>query len=140
MNGPQIEFIGNITQPPRKVDSRERTHPMTTLRIAVNTLRGREQEPITQYFSVALWSRQAERALERCQTGTQVFIRGTSYLRQYTREDGQPGYSQDVSAREFRILQRPKGEDQAQPEPGASQPQDNPIHEPDYEDFPDYEE
>ena len=142
MNGPQIEFIGNLTHPPRKIQTRDQAQPMTALQIAVNTLRGRDRDPVTQYFSVALWSLQAERALERCQTGTQVFIRGTSNLRQYTREDGSQGYSQDVSAREFRILQRQKGEDQPQPEPDASQPQhhDHAIDEPDFEDFPEYEE
>ena len=42
MNRPQIEFIGNLTHPPRKVETNNQAQPMTALQIAVNTLRGRD--------------------------------------------------------------------------------------------------
>ena len=122
-NGAQVEFIGNVVQ-----DDLERLYAAnsnsayTRMTVAVNTY-SRAQEQETQYFRVTLWGRLADSALNRCQRGTQVFVRGQQRIRTYTRQDGTTGVSAEVAANELSVLNRARGaaqpaaEGQTGPEP-----------------------
>ena len=101
MNGPQITFFGNLVQDPEVKFSPNSGKQFTTIRVAVNTYRGREKERETQYFNVALWREQWTHMLAQCRKGQQVYISGQYSIFEYTRRDGTKGYSQNVNADDF---------------------------------------
>ena len=111
MNGPQITFFGNLVQDPESRFSQNRGIPFTTMRVAVNTYRGREREPETNYFNVTLWGTQAQTALNRARKGHHVHVQGLYSRNEYTRMDGSPGTSYHVNAKEFTHIGPPRSAD-----------------------------
>ncbi len=103
VNGPEAAFFGRLAQDPGELRYTANAGiPYITARVVVNTYRGPQEETQTHYFNVTLWRHHAENLLNRCRKGQQVYVRGQYSFREYTRRDGTPGYSHDVSAREFR--------------------------------------
>ena len=122
MNGPQIQFIGNLTRDPEQRFPRNSDNPYARMSVAVNTYRGPEQEADTQYFTVDVWGRPGENAMNRCQKGTQVFVQGRYSLRKYNRQDGAEGMAQEVNASSFRVLQRTRSTDADETRPSGEAP------------------
>ena len=110
MNGPQITFFGNLVQDPESRFARNSGKPFTTMRVAVNTYRGREREPETNYFNVTLWGTQAQNALTRCRKGHRVYVEGLYSQNEYTRRDGTTGTGYNVNAKDFMHMGAPRSD------------------------------
>ena len=74
--------------------------------MAVNTWHGPDNPQETAFFNVTLFGRMSDQAVRNAVKGQQVFVQGRYSPREYSRQDGSPGYSHDVTAREFRIFPR----------------------------------
>ena len=130
MNGPQIQFIGNLTRDPEQRFSRNDGQPYAQANVAVNTYHGPDQPQETAFFSIRLFGRQADNILANGAKGHQVFVQGRYSFRTYDRTDGAPGYSHEVAVREFRILNRVRDGD-PQPDRDPDTPADNHPDQPD---------
>ena len=121
MNGPQITFFGRLTRDPVLRYGRNNGTRYLNVGVAVNTYRGREQEPTTTFFDITLWGNQAENCASNCRKGDEVFIQGTYSLREYTRQDGRAGFSHQVDTRDFRRFSQASnmGMEPAQQEPAG---------------------
>ena len=102
MNGPHMAFFGRLTQDPELRYTANNGTPYLTMRIAVNTYRGEEQNQETIFINATLWRGQAENAATRCARGHLVYVSGRYSFREYDRGDSSPGYSHDVNVRDFR--------------------------------------
>lgn len=109
MNGPQIQFFGNMTRDPEQLFSKNDGNPYSRITVAVNTWHGPDTPQETAFFNVTLFGRMSEQAVRNAVKGQQVFVQGRYSLREYSKQDGSPGYSHDVTAREFRIFPRETG-------------------------------
>ena len=110
MNGPQITFFGNLVQDPESRFARNSGKPYTTMRVAVNTYRGRDREPETNYFNVTLWGTQAQNALTRCRKGHRVYVEGLYSQNEYTRRDGTTATGYNVNAKDFMHMGAPRSD------------------------------
>lgn len=146
MNGPQIQFFGNMTRDPEQLFSKNDGNPYSRITVAVNTWHGPDTPQETAFFNVTLFGRMSEHAVRNAVKGQQVFVQGRYSLREYSRQDGAPGYSHDVTAREFRIFPRSRhqaeepadrrqAEEPAEREP-AGQPEFEGHPEPGEDDLP----
>lgn len=124
MNGPQIQFFGNLTRDPEQRFSRNDGNPYATADVAVNTYRGPDLPQETTYFKISLYGRQAENLLANGAKGHQVFVQGRYGFRTYDRQDGTLGLSHEVFVREFRILNRPRNAEA--PPKAPDQPDETP--------------
>ena len=106
MNGPRIEFFGNLTRDPEKKFSRNDATPYARLRVAVNTYHGTDREPDTSFIGVNVYGSHMESALARAVRGTPVFVAGQLSHQDYLREDGNHDCSLHVQCRDFRVLHR----------------------------------
>ena len=110
MNGPRVQFFGNLTRDPQMRYTKDKMSeyspeagtPYTTARVAVNTYLGPDRNPEVIYYNVTLWGRHAESCMRNGKTGTPVYVEGSYRFREYTREDNSVGYSHDVRASQFR--------------------------------------
>ena len=147
MNGAQMTFFGNLTRDPEMRYGKDNGTPYTTIGIACNRRRGRDEEPETIFFEATLWGNNAQNCTANCHKGDEIFIQGIYSFREYFRRDERPGYSHQVNVQEFRrVSYRRTLQDQEPPEEinpsneleeenGASEPreaysntpQDNPF-------------
>ena len=132
MNGPQMQFIGNLTRDPEQRYTDGGGTPYARLGVAVNTMRSGEREPIeTIFVDVSLWGSSGEHAVRNCKKGQRVFVQGRYSFRQFTRQDGSTGHAHNLNASEFESFTRAGGnpaENAAEPnsteEPGEDAPFD----------------
>ena len=80
------------------------------MRVAVNTYRGRDREPETNYFNVTLWGTQAQNALTRCRKGHRVYVEGLYSQNEYTRRDGTTATGYNVNAKDFMHMGAPRSD------------------------------
>ena len=80
MNGPHMQFFGNLTQDPEQRYTNNEGIPYTRLRVAVNTYR-HEQPTETIYVDVDLWRFQADRAMQSLHQGPAGLRHGPVFLR-----------------------------------------------------------
>ena len=106
MNGALIKFLGNVTNKGELQYSNNDGTPNIILRVACNRFRGPDQPQDTTFFNVRLWRHTAQYAHENVEVGLGVMIEGILSIREYTRNDGKPGVSCKVSARDFEIVTR----------------------------------
>ena len=91
MNGPHMAFFGRLTQNPELRYTANNGTPYLTIRIAVNTYRGEEQNQETIFINATLWRGQAENAARGCARGPpglclrQVLVPGVRPQRQLPR-------------------------------------------------------
>lgn len=129
MNGPQIQFFGNMTRDPEQLFAKNDGSPYARIAVAVNTWHGPDAPQETAFFSVTLFRSHAEHAVRNAVKGQPVFVQGRYSLREYVRQDGAPGYSHEVTAREFRIFPRNPQQAKDQEAPGTAgttEPPDRP--------------
>ena len=111
MNGPHMQFFGNLTQDPEQRYTNNEGIPYTRLRVAVNTYR-HEQPTETIYVDVDLWRFQADRAMQSSTKGQLVYVMGQYSCETFQRHDGSPGVAHRVNAKEFRAIPRALSQDQ----------------------------
>ena len=127
MNGPQITFFGNLVQDPESRFARNSGKPFTTMRVAVNTYRGKDREPETNYFNVTLWGTQAQNALARCRKGHQVYVEGLYSQSEYTRRDGTAATSYNVNAKDFMHMGAPRSASPDTDRDTQARPEQTPV-------------
>ena len=76
--------------------------PFVNVGVACNTYRGPDQDTIVHFFDATLWRHQAESIANNCQKGDEIYIQGALQVREYTRQDGSQGTSQQINVKEFR--------------------------------------
>ena len=115
MNGPQMQFIGRLTQDPRLQYSRNNAVPFVTVPIAVHTYRGPDNDDETIFVDTIFWRAMAENVANRCRRGHEVLVQGRYRFRTYVKRDGSTGYAHDLTATDFtHLLQSPSLEQRAQ--------------------------
>lgn len=65
---------------------------------------GEDKKEKTVWFRVAAWKKLAETVNQYVKKGSQIMVIGTVEARAYTTNDGKPGVSLEVNAREVRFL------------------------------------
>lgn len=104
----KIIIIGNLGQDPEMRYSPS-GNPMTSFSIASNrryTTAAGEQREETEWFNCAAFGRLADTCNQYLTKGQQVYIEGRLRSREYTRRDGNPGFSLDVNVTEMQMLGR----------------------------------
>lgn len=74
----------------------------------------------TVWVNAIVWGEDpATRFKDFCQKGTRVFLSGNQSVREWTSKDGKPGFSVELTVKEFRVLSggKPKGESDGEFEP-----------------------
>lgn len=99
-NYSRITLIGNVGQDPQQKQAGSLQVVETSL--AVNTKRG-DQE-YTNWYRLSFWNKQGETAMQYVRKGEQIFVEGRLLVRDYTKSDGTPGYSLEVTVADFQLL------------------------------------
>src|ERR1041385_3080779 len=98
--------IGNLGRDPEKRYTQD-GRPVTRFSVAATTRR-RERDgewaDHTEWFSVTVFSRQAETLAERLTKGTRVYVEGRLESRQYETQNGGKGFAMDIVAHEVLSL------------------------------------
>ena len=104
----KIIIIGNLGRDPEMRYSPS-GQPMTSFSIASNrryTTAAGEQREETEWFNCTAFGRLADTCNQYLARGRQVYVEGRLRSRQYTRQDGSPGFSLDVNVTEMQMLGR----------------------------------
>ncbi len=134
MNGPVINFIGNLTRDPELKYTPNTGAPYIQVSVAVNNWRGPDREPDTHFFNCTFWRYQAESIANHCTKGSQVYVSGRYNRRKYTRQDGSEGFSHDVAVRDlFRC--RTSAREEEDPEKPEELSYEDPADQDDQEDI-----
>jgi single-strand DNA-binding protein len=109
----KVIIVGNLGRDPEKRYTQD-GRAITRFSVAATTRRKErdgEWADHTEWFSVTVFSRQAETLAERLTKGTRVYVEGRLESRQYETQNGQKGFSLDVIANEVLPLDaRPRDE------------------------------
>jgi len=105
-----IVLVGRLVADP-ELRQTQAGVPVTSFRIAVDRLRGRDGgEKQTDFFGVSIWRQRAERAAEFLQKGRLVLISGRCQIREYTDKENNRRTAVEVVADDFQMLDsRPGG-------------------------------
>ena len=128
MNGPHMQFFGNLTQDPEQRYTKNEGIPYARLRVAVNTYR-HDQPTETHFFDVDLWRFQADRAMQSCTKGQLVYLMGQYSCETFQRQDGSAGVAHHLNAKEFRAIPRALSQDQGPQNAAATSGQPAPSDE-----------
>ena len=114
----KIIIIGNLGRDPEMRYSPSGT-PMTSFSVATNrryTTAAGEQREQTEWFNCTAFGRLADTCNQYLARGQQVYVEGRLSTRQYSRQDGSPGFSLDVMITDVQFLGR---RDEQQSEGGS---------------------
>ncbi len=110
----RIEVIGNIgTDPEMRYTPNGK--PVTSFRMATSrnyTTGDGEQKQETEWFTVVAWNQLAEQCHQYLAKGRRAYVEGRFQSRQWTAQDGQTRYRNEIVASRVLFLDR-------QPAPGA---------------------
>ena len=104
----KIIIIGNLGRDPEMRYSPSGT-PMTSFSVASNrryTTAGGEQREETEWFNCTAFGRMADVCNQYLTRGQQVYVEGRLRSSQFTRRDGTPGFSLEVTVNEMQMLGR----------------------------------
>ena len=103
-----VTLIGNVG----KIESQYTTQAklITKFSLAVNIGYGDNKK--TNWYYCTAWERTAEFVQQRAQVGTQLFVEGELFLREWQDKDGNEHISPDVTVIKFRVLSRGKKKDE----------------------------
>lgn len=105
----KLTIIGGLTRDPEM-----RTTPsgssVCTFSVAVND-KFKKDAPAT-FFRVSAWNALGENCNKYLRKGSKVAVEGSVSVHPYTTNDGKPGASLEVSARDVEFLNSAKREDQ----------------------------
>lgn len=107
-----LTIIGNLTKDGelRTTQTGKQVYSFT---VVVNRRQKREGQPDADFFNVTAWDRMAENCSKYLAKGRKVAVTGSVSARAYQRQDGMPGASMEVQARDVEFLS-PKAEPQEQ--------------------------
>ena len=106
-----IVFIGNVGKTP-ELRKTQKDESVCSFSVAVNEVTADGQESVT-WFDVSAWGRLAEVCAEYLVKGSKVLIRASNVkTHAFTYENGEPGASLKVTAREVKFLGSPRREEQ----------------------------
>ena len=114
----KIIIIGNLGRDPEMRYSTS-GNPMTSFSVATNrryTTAAGEQREQTEWFNCTAFGRLADTCNQYLARGQQVYVEGRLSTRQYSRQDGSPGFSLDVMITDVQFLGR---RDEQQSEGGS---------------------
>jgi len=100
-------LLGNLTRKPELRYTPSGT-AVSDLRLAVNTLGGRDGKERTDYLTVVAWGKTAEAAATHLDKGSQVHVEGRLQVRDWETKDGQKRTITEVVAERITFLSRPK--------------------------------
>ncbi len=110
----RIRLIGHAGNTP-ELRFDKQSSPVTKFRLAVDEPRGNGDEPPPpQWFTVELWGRQAERAVELVSKGASVEVEGRFKFEQWTDRDNKPRYNLIVANADF-IVHKDAGQSREAP-------------------------
>ena len=104
----KIIIIGHLGRDPEMRYSTS-GNPMTHFSVAENrryTTASGEQREQTEWFNCTAFGRLADVCNQYLARGQQVYLEGRLSTRQYSRQDGTPGFSLDVVVNEMQMLGR----------------------------------
>ena len=104
----KIIIIGNLGRDPEMRYSTS-GNPMTHFSVATSrryTTAAGEQREQTEWFNCTAFGRLADTCNQYLTRGQQVYVEGRLSTRQYSRQDGTPGFSLDVVVNEMQMLGR----------------------------------
>ena len=103
-----VTLIGNVG----KIESQYTTQAklITKFSLAVNIGYGDNKK--TNWYYCTAWERTAEFVQQRAQVGTQLFVEGELFLREWKTKDSEDRLSPDVTVSKFRVLSRGKKKDE----------------------------
>lgn len=104
----KIIIIGNLGRDPEMRYSTS-GNPLTSFSIASNrryTTAAGEQREETEWFNCTAFGRMADTCNQYLTRGQQVYVEGRLRSSEYTRRDGTPGFSLEVSVTDVQFLGR----------------------------------
>ena len=104
----KIIIIGNLGRDPEMRYSTS-GNPLTSFSIASNrryTTAAGEQREETEWFNCTAFGRMADTCNQYLTKGQQVYVEGRLRSSEYTRRDGTPGFSLDVSVTDVQFIGR----------------------------------
>ncbi len=120
----KIIIIGNLGNDPEMRYTPDGT-PVTNFNVATNekwTDKDGQLQKRTTWFKVTAWRKQAETCNQYLTKGQQVLVEGrlrpdpdTGRPRIWTRSDGTPGASYELTAFQVRFLAKPRGVEAEEP-------------------------
>ena len=128
----KVTIIGNVGGDPEMRYVGDSGSAVTSFSVASNrvfTTAAGEKREETEWFQVSAWNRLAEITNEYVVKGMLIFVEGTLTTHEYTRQDGSPGFSLRVNAREIKFLSKENGNAGERRGTGASVPPPRPPQE-----------
>ena len=108
----KVIIIGNLGRDPEMRYSPS-GNPMTNFSVATNrryTTAAGEQREETEWFNCTAFGRLADTCNQYLTRGQQVYVEGRLRSSEYTRRDGTPGFSLNVSVTDVQFLGRRDGQ------------------------------
>lgn len=99
----RITLIGNVGRDPEIKDLGQNRVAEFSLAVSGKTT-GRNAGEWTNWYRISVWGKQADTVQQYVKKGTPLFVEGRLQLREYTKADGTPGFSLDVSASDFQLI------------------------------------
>ena len=103
----QTVIVGNVGREPEKRDLPSGTN-LVSFSVAVtsrwNDRQSGEKREKTNWYSVSVFGKLADIALQYVKKGTQIMVVGTVSTRAYMGQDGEPRASLDLRADTFQLL------------------------------------
>jgi single-strand DNA-binding protein len=110
----KIIIVGNLGRDPELRYTPQGT-PVTSFTLATNEKRKNKQsgewEPVTTWFRVTLWGRQAETASQYLVRGRSVYIEGRLRVEEWTDRDGKPRHTLEVHGMDMQFIGDRGGQD-----------------------------
>ncbi|MCC6911556.1 MAG: single-stranded DNA-binding protein [Flavobacteriales bacterium] len=102
----KVQLIGNLGQDP-ELKSVGNGHAMLRLSLATNErFKGADGEwkESTQWHTVVVWGKQAERLASQVRKGSGLVVEGRLVQRSYESKEGEKRYSTEVVLNEYQLL------------------------------------
>lgn len=106
----KIIIIGNVGRDP-ELKMTASGKAVCEFSVAVNRGKGDQQE--TDWYRVSCWGTQAENAQNYITKGRLIYIEGRFQPREWTTREGERRLSLEISANDFRLLDRRDRDEQA---------------------------
>ena len=124
----KIMIIGNVGRDP-ELKMTANGKAVCEFSVAVNRGKGDQQE--TDWYRVSCWGAQAENARNYITKGRRIYIEGRFQPREWITREGERRTSLEISANDFRLLDRRERDEQVTVGVGAAAAPSAPDFDPD---------